>query len=266
VSNESLSLRAYRHLHNEIINGRLPVGAVISESTVAKSLGISRTPVGEAVRLLVREGLVRQVPRYGTVVRHLERTDLEEHYELREALESYAAGQAAARATPADVRRIRELCEAANRVVGDFHAEDRAVDEAVLRRFLASDMTFHLAIVAAARNGQIMRVIYQSRSISRIFRVRRQRHDLRLIRSVYEYHCRIVDAIEAGDRELATSRMLEHIRQSKRQTLEQYDLEARRGSLGMPELPPDVQRELVEMERTLAASRDEPMGSPRADE
>jgi DNA-binding GntR family transcriptional regulator len=255
VSNESLSVRAYQHLHDEIVNGRLPVGAVISESTIAKTLGISRTPVGEAVRLLVREGLVRQVPRYGTVVRSLERADLEEHYELREALESYAAGQAAERATPEDVGRIRELCEAANRVVAGIDAEDRAVDEVVLRRFLASDMTFHLAIVAAARNSQIMRVVYQSRSISRIFRVRRQRHDLRLIRSVYEYHCGIVDAIEAGDRERATARMLEHIRQSKRLTLEQFDVEARRGNVGMPELPADVQRELLEMEQSLAATR-----------
>jgi DNA-binding GntR family transcriptional regulator len=102
MASETLTSKAYRHLYGEIVDGRIAAGAVISESAIAKSLGISRTPVGEAVRLLARDGLVDQVPRFGTVVRHVQRTELDEHYEMREALESYAAQLAARRATTAD--------------------------------------------------------------------------------------------------------------------------------------------------------------------
>ena len=68
MSSETLSTKAYRYLHDEIVSGRVKGGTVLSEAVVAESLGISRTPVGEAVRQLVKEGLLEQVPRYGPVV------------------------------------------------------------------------------------------------------------------------------------------------------------------------------------------------------
>ena len=69
----SLSQRAYQHIQREIVSGQLEPGSVISETLLAKQLGISRTPVGEAIRKLAQEGLVEQVPRYGTIVCDLER-------------------------------------------------------------------------------------------------------------------------------------------------------------------------------------------------
>ena len=253
---DSLSAKAYRHLHDEIMNGRISVGDVISESAVAKQLGISRTPVGEAVRLLAQEGLVHQVPRYGTVVRRIDRGDLEEHYELREALESYAALHAARRASPTDVERIRELCEATGRWFKDPQFKDRQVmDEADLRRFLAADMAFHLAIVQAAGNRQIMNAVHSSRSIIRIFAIRRRSHDRDLVLSTYQHHAAIAAAIAAGDGPAASDRMLQHIRQSKAASLEQHDREARRGQIGMPGLPADVQHELNEIEDLLSRNK-----------
>lgn len=251
-SGDSLSAKAYRHLHNEIMSGRIGVGDVISELAIAKSLGISRTPVGEAVRLLAREGLVHQVPRYGTVVRRLERADLEEHYELREALESYATAQAARRASPTDVNRIRELCEATGRWLNERAPGDhQTLSETELRQFLAADMAFHLAIVQAAGNRQIMNAVHASRSILRIFALRRQQHDRDLVLDAYQQHCSIANAIAKGDGQTASTLMLQHIRQSKQSTLEWYDLEARRGQIGMPGLPADVQHELNEVEELL---------------
>ena len=256
---DSLSAKAYRHLHGEIMDGRIAVGDVISESAVAKQLGISRTPVGEAVRLLAREGLVHQVPRYGTVVRRIDRADLEEHYELREALESYAALQAARRASPTDMDRIRELCEATGRWLKDVEATDEQVmGEADLRRFLAADMAFHLAIVQAAGNRQVMNAVHSSRSIIRIFGIRRRSHDRQLVDNAYRQHCGVAAAIAARDGVTASDLMLQHIRQSKATSLDQYDLEARRGQIGMPGLPADVQRELNEIEALLGKTPSDP--------
>lgn len=256
---ESLSARAYRHIHEELMTGRISVGDVISESAVAKTLGVSRTPVGEAIRLLAREGLVHQVPRYGTVVRRLERSDLEEHYELREALESYAAMQAAQRATPSDMNRIRELAEATGRWLQEGLPDDHlSLDESELRRFLASDMAFHLAIVHAAGNRQIMNAVHASRSLLRIFALRRKHHDRALVANAYEQHTAIADAISSGDGSKAAELTSKHIRQSKRTTMDQYDLEARRGRIGMPGLSADVQHELNEVEERLTKNEPSP--------
>ena len=252
ASSDNLSAKAYRHLHDEIMSGRIGVGDVISELTVAKTLGISRTPVGEAVRLLAREGIVQQVPRYGTVVRRIDRADIEEHYELREALESYAASQAARRASPTDVTRIRELGEATGRWFKDADTDaQQTLDEDDLRRFLASDMAFHLAIVQAAGNRQIMNTVHASRSILRIFALRRRQHDRDVVRTAYQFHVDIAETIAKGDAARAAQLMLDHIRESKRSTLDLYDLEARRGQIGMPGLPADVQHELNEVEELL---------------
>src|SRR5262245_15044729 len=91
----TLVQRAYEHIQEAILSGHLPAGSVVSEAVLAKSLGISRTPVGEAIRQLAREGLVQQVPRYGTIVKPIDRRELIELYEMRAALESYAAARAA---------------------------------------------------------------------------------------------------------------------------------------------------------------------------
>jgi DNA-binding GntR family transcriptional regulator len=253
VSAETLSTKAYRYLHDEIVSGRVKGGTVLSEAVVAESLGISRTPVGEAVRQLVKEGLLEQVPRYGTIVRKLDRVELLEHYELREALESYAAGQAALRASADDVERIRRICDAMRHVVAEMKsAAPEMEDDAGLRRLLSADMAFHLAVVQASGNRRIAEVIHGARSILRIFSARRQRHDYAAARMVYEHHVSIANAIADGDADRAAKLMLGHIQLSKQQALERYDLEAGRGRTGMAELPPEIQHELTEIERGMS--------------
>ena len=95
--------RAYQYLHARIASGALAGGALVSELSLAREMGLSRTPVREAIRQLIMEGLVEQVPRHGTIVRIPERREVAELYEVREALESYAVAQAARRILPADL-------------------------------------------------------------------------------------------------------------------------------------------------------------------
>ena len=90
-----LTHQAYQHIQAEILAGRFAAGTLISETRIAEELGISRTPVGEAIRTLASEGWVEQQPRRGTIVRSFSRREIIELYELREALETFAAGKAA---------------------------------------------------------------------------------------------------------------------------------------------------------------------------
>src|SRR6201995_3075492 len=87
IASNPLREQAYKHIHGKLLAGELPAGHVLSEHSLAREIGISRTPVREAIQRLEQEGVLEQIPRYGTVVRRPERRDLEELYQLREALE-----------------------------------------------------------------------------------------------------------------------------------------------------------------------------------
>ena len=89
--------KAYVLIQQKIARGELPPGSAVSEIPLAQELGSSRTPVREALGQLVAEGLLEQTPNRGAVVVQLGRQDIIDLYELREALEVYAVGKAAAR-------------------------------------------------------------------------------------------------------------------------------------------------------------------------
>src|SRR5882757_3844686 len=101
--------RVLASLRQEIIAGRLGPGDRLVERELADRFGVSRVPVREAIRALVAEGFVTfETPRR-TVVRRLTRTDVTELFELREALEVYAAGRAAERATQEGLAELKSL-------------------------------------------------------------------------------------------------------------------------------------------------------------
>ncbi|WP_244889810.1 GntR family transcriptional regulator [Streptomyces bicolor] len=105
--------RVLAGLRQEIIAGRLRPGDRLVERELAERFRVSRVPVREAIRALVAEGFVHfETPRR-TVVRRLTPTDVKELFELREALEVYAAGLAASRATPEDLAEVEQLLDQA---------------------------------------------------------------------------------------------------------------------------------------------------------
>src|SRR3954464_14508167 len=105
--------RVLATLRQEIIAGGLRPGDRLGERELAERFGGSRGPGREAIRALVAEGFVHfETPRR-TVVRRLTPNDVKELFELREALEVYAAGLAAARATPHALAELRELLDSA---------------------------------------------------------------------------------------------------------------------------------------------------------
>ncbi len=97
MSTNNLSGLAYKHISDELANGKLTPGQKISEPVLAKKLGISRTPVREAIQRLQNEGLLQQVPSSGTYVAQTNRAPLIETYEIRLALETMAVRKVAER-------------------------------------------------------------------------------------------------------------------------------------------------------------------------
>jgi DNA-binding GntR family transcriptional regulator len=107
----SLTERVYQALKQEIVDATLLPGQALAEPDLAERFGVSKTPVREALRLLVHEDLLLVLPRKGYVVRPLGFDEVREVFDLRVLLQPVVAARAARRRMPHDVARLRELTE-----------------------------------------------------------------------------------------------------------------------------------------------------------
>ena len=224
ANQNSLRHQAYQHIQRKILCGELSSGHVVSENALAREIGISRTPVREAIRHLEHEGVLKQVPRYGTVVRTLSRRDLMELYELREALESFAVAQAAGKVGGEDLKLLEKLCGEIKLVAAAVKKSSRKTpDASLMRRLLSADLGFHMVLLRNSGNRRMMKIIGDSRLLTGIFGTPRQEHDLDVLDETYRFHTRILKAVREGDAGKARAAMTEHIRASKEEALEHFD-------------------------------------------
>lgn len=222
----SLRQRAYDHLQRKLLSGELVAGSVVSEQSLATEIGMSRTPVREAIRSLEHEGVLEQVPRYGTIVRRAERSDLVELYELREAVEPFAVAKAALAVLPEDLISLRRLCDEIGMLIRELKKSKLpSLDAAQMQRLLSADLGFHLLLLRAAGNQRMMKIVSESRLLTGIFGTQRQAHTIAVLQQTHQDHLAILEAVESGNAKTASRDMLDHIRKSKQQALDAYDLE-----------------------------------------
>lgn len=181
--------RAYRALRRRILDNALPAGASLLEEEAALMLGLSRTPVREAMVRLAEEGLVEIRPRHGMRVKPISADDMREIYEVLAALEPKAAGLAARRGLSAE--ELAGLEEA-------VAAMDRALGEGDLAAWAEADEHFHLDLVAASGNRRLAATV--GSFWDQAHRVRMATLRFRpLPTSSNEDHRAVVAAIRAGD-------------------------------------------------------------------
>jgi DNA-binding GntR family transcriptional regulator len=249
---DSLRTKAYQHIQRKLLAGDWIAGDVLSELAVAKELGISRTPVREAFRDFEQEGVLEQVPRFGTRVKALSRGDLVELYELREALEPYAVAQAAGRLSAADAETLQTLCRDMTAVAEDLRKRHKALpDAATMKRLMSADLAFHQLLIRAAGNRRMMKIVADSRLIARIFATPRQEHNVTVIEETHRYHSRILEAVKTGRGDEARKFMIAHIRASMKEALDHFDQQRAAAEVeSVPlELPADMMIEFHRIER-----------------
>lgn len=144
---------AYDALQEAIVGAEIPAGGVVNEGEWADRLGMSRTPIREALSRLVQEGLVERVPHRGTFVRGASLEDLREVYQLRVVLEALAAKEAVRRLSDTEILETEEAWAALSRSLA---AGDTPDYETVGRL----DNAFHAMIVSHCDNARL-RVIMQ---------------------------------------------------------------------------------------------------------
>jgi DNA-binding GntR family transcriptional regulator len=221
----SVREQAYLFIQQKITQGDLPPGTVLSEVALAQELGSSRTPVREALGQLVAEGLLEQTPNRGTVVVQLKRQDIIDLYELREALEVYAVGKVARKATePEDLQRLKTFADEIVKLMEELkEIPEATLDQRQMARFIACDLGFHTLLLRMAANARIMKTVSETRLLMRIFAIQRRGHNVALLTKIHRHHHEISLAIAEGDAARASELMSNHIQESQRERLSEYD-------------------------------------------
>lgn len=149
--NEYMPLRdvVFNTLRQEIIHGELKPGERLLEIPLAEKLGVSRTPIREAIRKLELEGLVVMLPRRGATVAGITSKNLRDVLEIRRALEELAIGLACERMTD---EQLAELDEVGNRIKTNIETAD-ASDIADM------DETFHTLIYESTNNPRLVNIL-----------------------------------------------------------------------------------------------------------
>lgn len=206
---EGLSAQAYRQVRASILGGERAPGEVLFETHLADELGMSRTPVREALQLLAREGFVEIIPNRGYLVPRLSISDVRELFELRESLEGLATRCAAIRVNGAEIAELEQL----------FQRYQRAEDwEAWVR----IGTEFHNRILSIAGNSRLTAILGSLNAqigLTRLTQLRdvRGRRD----ESVLE-HRAILKAIQQRNPDAAERRARAHVRRSSDATLQVF--------------------------------------------
>ena len=193
--------RAYSALKERILTGDLAPGTILSERQVAAWLKMSKTPIRVAFGKLEAGGLVSITPQHGVVVKELTLEEIADHFELRNALESFVVRQISGRLTGAQAEKIE----------ANLAAQEECLQTGDLRRSGQLDGEFHILLGECLGNREIMRVVDQIRE--RMFRVIQrvhQNHPERLYTN-YPEHRAIFQAMLAGDGAAAAAQMHEHL-------------------------------------------------------
>jgi DNA-binding GntR family transcriptional regulator len=235
---QSIQEKAYNHIRSKILSGELAPGTALSEASIARELGNSRGPLREAVRRLRTEGLLRPSPAGGSVVVDFSRREVAELYELREALEVYAAGKAAERGLlPGELESLQHLVNQVLLLRDELEVSgEHQLGAEAMGRFIRIDLQFHNTLVRAAANSRILKAVADTRVLLNIFGIRRKGHDAAQITQIHHYHNDILMAIARKDPPDAMRLLGEHIRVSKEERLKEHDEWEREAALGQPQL------------------------------
>jgi DNA-binding GntR family transcriptional regulator len=203
------SVQAADIVRSRILGGEYEPGRRLSEVELSTSLGISRSPLREALRLLANEGLVNVVSGRGVFVADFSETEVRELLEVREALDVLAVRLAAKRATPDQIDKLRENLEGLTNALRTHGTQTPE---------WPSD--FHLCIYEAARNRRLKEHGLAVHTQLRLVRFRSGAAAERMERA-HDEHLALLAAISDHDPDMAARRMREHLGNSAAHILEQ---------------------------------------------
>ncbi len=204
----NLSEAVYEIIKQRLLNQQVEPGTKLREEDLADQLGVSRTPVREAINKLERETLVEVIPRYGTFVANISSKDVEEIYQIREALECLAMRLALPRFKKSkllELTRIHKECET-------------PMEKDDFDPFIKVDTAFHHLLVRLSKNERLRRLMSNLDNQIRLCRLESFSVPGRAKKSLEE-HQRIIEAMLKENAEEAEDLLRQHSRNAKNNIL-----------------------------------------------
>lgn len=203
-TNEYLPLRdvVFNTLRDAILTGKLVPGERLMENQLAEKLGVSRTPVREALRMLELENLVELVPRKGAQVLDMSEKDITNILEVRSALEGLATSLACKKMTKEDLQQLKNM-------EVDF---EKAVADNDVDHFVDIDEDFHDLIFAATENDKLINIFRNLRIQLYRYRMAQAKNNETSMSTIVAHHRSIIRAIENHDAEEGASIAQGHIK------------------------------------------------------
>lgn len=212
-SGSSLRGKVYQSIREDILSGDYRQGEELVESTLGEKLGVSRTPVREALRQLALEDLVEIIPNKGAFVKGIGAKDVEDIYLIRSRLEGLCARWAARRVTEAEVSAMEEVI-----CLSEFHAEREHYE-----KVYEQDTRFHELMYEACHSRMLSALLSQYHQyVQKVRKLTIQNHKRSTMSS--GEHKKILDAIRSQDEEQAEYLATQHILNTM-DNLKQYDIE-----------------------------------------
>jgi len=205
-------------IREAIITGTFAPGERLMEMQLAEEMGVSRTPVREAIRKLEIDGLVVMIPRRGTYVANISIKDINDVYEIRTALDELAAGLATERIDAAGMDELKAR----------LADTERAIESGDVIRIIDMDTRFHDVLYRAARNERLVNIINNLREQITGIRGISMRYPGRLSETMKE-HRQLVACIEAGSVEMAREQARIHLENAENTMMKFLSLQKENG-------------------------------------
>ncbi len=202
--------QVYQILRNDVCSGKYGPGFWLQEKELAEKLGVSRSPVREALRQLVSDGLVIEVPNKGVFVKEFTLRDIDEIFDMRVMLESYGIQKSRKNLTSVRRQKLFELLDLLERscAAGDMD------------KYVQADEELHIRIVELGGNSLVESTYDRVRSMNQQFRVLSLVSHQRFDESMEE-HRRLIHALAVGDVSAAEEVLRVHLELARRTIKEQ---------------------------------------------
>lgn len=203
--------KAYDYMKRQIVSGELLPGAIISEKELIGKLGISRTPIREAIQRLAEENLLVVMPSRGTIVSHISMDDIRQVYEARKLIEPFVVRQAVGRV---NTDRMKEFREIFDQQIG-YDPQDNDWD-----------YEFHLYLAECAGNRFFYKQIQELMTQSMRVRMLSSEKKVQRFEQSKAEHLALIDAVLNGDQEAAAEAVMNHLLRSEEGYKEIYSNQA----------------------------------------
>ncbi len=214
LKHTNIDHKVYEIITEKILSGVLAPGVRLTEEELATELGVSRTPVREAVKRLAQDELVELLPRRGMYVKKLSREDIAEIYEVRMGLEGLAISLAVKLIPDKELGKLSDELEFAKREL-----EAGRVDA-----WLAFDTDFHSLVVEHCGNRRLRTMLERLNNLVGYFRIHVARKSERA-KQALEEHSRILAALKTRDQGQAEAAMRAHVQSARENILKDIEFQ-----------------------------------------